>query len=213
MINELKIVTELSKREIAKNEIKAHLSGKLSDKKVGLNEFTYPKLSPKEIIKNYLATAENVEGLEKTNKLTEIEKLQIKNETGWTNEIINSLHSMKEYEIYKKIGLKEANINGKPSLIRTDINWERKDSMGRTNLDRAKSGLSPINNNGETIELHHIGQKNDSPLAELTPEEHRGKENYLALHDPTKESTINREAFSIERAEHWKQRAKEQIGG
>ena len=60
---------------------------------------------------------------------------------------------------------------------------------------------------GEIIELHHIGQKNDGPLAELTPEEHRGKENYSILHDTAKESEINRDQFNKERSEHWKQRA------
>jgi hypothetical protein len=31
-----------------------------------------------------------------------------------------------------------------------------------------EQGLAPIAQNGETIQLHHIGQKPDSPLAELT---------------------------------------------
>jgi len=149
-------------------------------------------------------TAENDNN--ETKGLTEEEKQQIKDETGWSDEIINAIGSMKEYEIYKNAGLQEAEINGGKCLIRSDIDWEQKDSMGRTNKERAETGLSPINKDGDTIELHHIGQKSDSPLAELTPDEHRGKENYSVLHDTKKESEIDRVAFNSERSDHWKTR-------
>ncbi len=140
-------------------------------------------------------------------RLSEEEKQKIKEETGWSDEIIDAISSMKEYQIYKNAGLQEVDINGRKCLVRTDIDWEQKDSMGRTNKERAEAGLSPINQNGDTIELHHIGQKTDNPLAELTPDEHRSKENYSILHDTRKESEIDRNAFNNERIEHWKERA------
>ncbi len=139
--------------------------------------------------------------------LTEEEKQRIKDEVGWSDEIINAISSMKEYEIYKNANLVEADINGRKVLIRNDIDWDQKDSMGRTNRERAEAGLSPINQDGDTIELHHIGQKNDGPLAELTPDEHRSKGNYGILHDSTSESEINRDKFNNERCEHWRERA------
>ncbi len=139
-------------------------------------------------------------------RLSEEEKQQIKEETGWSDEIISSIGSIEEYQIYKNTGLQEVEINGRKCLVRTDIDWEQKDSVGRTNKERAEAGLSPINQNGDTIELHHIGQKTDSPLAELTPDEHRSKENYSILHDTTKESEIDRNAFNNERIEHWRER-------
>lgn len=139
--------------------------------------------------------------------LTDEEKKQIKDESGWSDEIINAISSVKEYEIYKKAGLQEVEIDGRKCLIRNDIDWDQKDSMGRTNTERAEAGLSPINKDGDTIELHHIGQKMDSPLAELTPDEHRGQENYSVLHDTKKVSEIDRAAFNNERCEHWKARA------
>lgn len=55
--------------------------------------------------------------------------------------------------------------------------------------------------------MHHIGQKPDSPLAELTTEEHRGAGNDTILHDKQKESEIDRNEFAKERKEHWKNRA------
>lgn len=144
----------------------------------------------------------------KENKgLSEEEKQQIKNETGWSDEIIDAIGSMEEYRIYRDAGLQEMEINGRKCLVRNDIDWDQKDSMGRSNKERAEAGLSPINKDGDTIELHHIGQKSDGPLAELTPDEHRGKENYSVLHDAQKESEIDRAAFNGERSNHWRERA------
>lgn len=141
--------------------------------------------------------------------LTDEEKAKIKEETGWSDEIIDAIGSWKEYEIYKNAGLVEAEIDGKKCLIRNDIDWDQKDAMGRTNKERAEQGLSPINKDGKAIELHHIGQHADSPLAELTQEEHRGKGNDTILHDKTKESEIDRQAFAGERSDHWAARAQE----
>lgn len=148
---------------------------------------------------------------EENKGLSEEEKQQIKNETGWSDEIIDAIGSMEEYRIYRDAGLQEVEINGRKCLVRSDIDWDQKDSMGRTNKERAEVGLSPINKEGDTIELHHIGQKSDGPLAELTPDEHRGKENYSVLHDTQKESEIDRVAFNGERSNHWNERAGEGI--
>ena len=168
------------------------------------------KVQNREILSSMEAkkvTPYNVADNEATNEIiSEAERQQMKNESGWSDEIIDSIRSMKEFEIYQKAGLKEADINGRKSLVRDDIDWYQKDSMGRTNIERAQNGLSPINKNGDTVEIHHIGQRNDGPLAELTPEEHRGKENYLVLHDPSKASDIDRKAFDKERAMYWKAR-------
>lgn len=147
---------------------------------------------------------------EKTQEgLTDEQKTKIKEETGWSDEIIDAIGSWKEYEIYKNAGLIEAEISGKKCLIRNDIDWDQKDAMGRTNRERAEQGLSPINKDGKVIELHHIGQHADSPLAELTQEEHRGKGNDSILHDKTKESEIDRQVFAGERSNHWAARAQE----
>lgn len=140
-------------------------------------------------------------------RLSDEEKAKIKEETGWSDEIIDSISSMEEAEIYKEAGLVETEIGGKSCLIRPDIDWEQKDQFGRTNAERAKQGLAPIDANGQPLELHHIGQHNDSPLAELTMQEHRGKGNDTILHDKSKESEIDRPSFGTERAEHWKERS------
>lgn len=146
---------------------------------------------------------------ENKNGLTDEQEAEIRENTGWPDEIIDAIGSMEEYEIYKNAGPVVREINGKLCLAREDIDWEQKDAMGRSNRERAEQGLSPIDKVGNVIELHHIGQHPDSPLAELTPEEHRGKGNDTILHDKTKESEIDRNAFGEERRSHWKDRAEE----
>ena len=147
------------------------------------------------------------ESPETRKELSDEEKQRIKEETGWSDEIIDAISSMEEYEIYKKADLEEKEINGKKCLVRKDIDLEQKDSMGRTNSERMGKGLPPLDKNGRPIELHHIGQKSDSPLAELTTSEHRGKGNDAVLHDKKKESEIDRDKFAEERSEHWKNRS------
>ncbi len=101
----------------------------------------------------------------------------------------------------------EQEVNGKKCLVNPNIDMEEKDQFGRTNKERMESGLAPLDKEGKPIELHHVGQKNDGSLAELTQEQHRGKENYSVLHDTRKESEIDRGQFDKERSEHWKARA------
>lgn len=144
---------------------------------------------------------------EKTDGLSETEKQEIKEETGWSDEIVDSVKSKEEAQIYQDANLKEDDVDGKKCLIRDDIDYDQKDEFGRTNKERMENGNPPLTKNGETVELHHIGQKQDSPLAELTTQEHRGKGNDTILHDKTKESEINRSEFSKEREAHWESRA------
>jgi hypothetical protein len=128
---------------------------------------------------------------------------------GVPKEVLDAIGSEAEAKIYEGANLEPAEINGKDALIRTDIDYDQKDAMGTTNLDRMKSGRAPLDANGKPIELHHIGQKQDSPLAELTSAEHRGNGNDNVLHNKQKESEINREDFDKERKDYWKARAEQ----
>lgn len=141
--------------------------------------------------------------------LTDEQKLKIKEETGWSDEIIEYIGSWEEYEIYKKAGLQEVEIGNKKCLIRDDIDWDQVDEKGRTNTERVKRGLAPLDKNGDAIQLHHIGQHADSPLAELTFEEHRCNGNDTILHDKSKETETHGEGntWDSERQTYWKDRA------
>ena len=127
----------------------------------------------------------------------------------YSKEINDNIKSEQELDVYKKANLKENEINDKKCLEKTDIDYEQIDEDGKTNLERMEDGKPPLDKNGNPIELHHIGQKSDSPLAELTKEEHRGRDNHSVLHDVSKESEIDREKFSKERSDYWKARAEE----
>lgn len=211
----IKNLSDEEMKEIAKQKIEdINTSGdavrsKLDDIKNLTSEQLQEKLNEAIEKQNSENASETNETEEKQEGLTDEEKAKIKEETGWSDEIIDAIGSMEEYEIYKKAGLVEIEINGKKCLVRTDIDWYQKDAMGRTNRERAEQGLSPINKDGKVIELHHIGQHSDSPLAELTTEEHRGKGNDTILHNKTKESEIDRQAFAKERYDHWEARARE----
>lgn len=140
--------------------------------------------------------------------LTPEEKDYIKSESGWSDEIVDALGSVEEYEIYKEAGLVETEINGKKCLIRTDIDWEQTDAFGSTNKERVAEGYAPLDKEGKPIQLHHIGQHKDSPLAELTFKEHRTDGNDVILHDKKKETEVHGDGnnWDNERKEYWKSR-------
>lgn len=124
--------------------------------------------------------------------------------------VLDAMDSEAEARIYEDAELEAAVVNGKDALIRTDIDYDQEDEIwGESNLDRMKDGRPPLDANGRQIELHHIGQKQDSPLAELTGTEHRGNGNDNILHNKLKESEIDRTDFSKEREAYWKARAEQ----
>jgi hypothetical protein len=144
--------------------------------------------------------------------------------TGWSQEILQAIRSKEEAEIYIRARLKEARIGGRPALIRQDIDWADysirrntwlKDKLADydkwaeyNNADLIGEGFPPRDRNGDPYELHHIGQQQDSPFAELTWAEHMGDGNNTILHQMGKESEIDREAFDGEKSAYWQARFK-----
>jgi len=130
----------------------------------------------------------------------------IKKETGWSDEIVNAINTPAEFNVLKRANLIETEIGGRRALISKDINWRQIDEFGRTNLQRIENGLSPIAKDGNTkIELHHIGQGKDAPLAETTRAQHNEIPNI------NKESEIDRSVWDKERKAYWKARAESDI--
>lgn len=145
----------------------------------------------------------------KADRLTALSSETVDNltEQDYPRDIVEKIGSEEEAVIYQEAGLIPDIINGKDVLLNPNIDIDQKDVFGRTNLDRMEQGLAPLDKEGKPMELHHIGQNNNSPLAELTWKEHRGAGNDTVLHDKLKESEIDRSSFAKERAEHWKSRA------
>lgn len=173
--------------------------------------------SLKETKADNIETAKKCEMTEtKSAGLTEAEKNRIKEETGWSDVIIENIKNLKQYEILKKADLMEAEINGRKCLIRKNIDLNYTDEDGISNQDRISRGLAPLDSKtGKPLELHHLGQKADSPLVELTEEEHRtgdyegGKKNQSLWHDNTVDTEVHGEGntWLQERIAHWKDRA------
>ena len=160
----------------------------------------------------------NIEELDKPvnlelprNELTPLseETKEVLSEEGYTDEVIESINSEEEAVIYQDAGLECQTVNGNDALINTEIDPDQTDALGDTNLGRMEKGKSPLDANGKPIELHHVGQRADAPLAELTHAQHMEGGNNTILHDTTKESEIDRSAFAKEREAHWKARAEE----
>lgn len=154
--------------------------------------------------------------------LTEEEKARIKEETGWSDEIIDNIKNMDQYEVLKNAGLIEVEINGRKCLIKENIDLDYTDADGISNRDRIARGRAPLDSKtGKPIQLHHLGQNPDSPLVELTEEEHRtgeykdGAKNQTLWHDNTRETTVHGEGntWKKEREDHWKTRATTVSGG
>ena len=141
------------------------------------------------------------------NEKTEAERIEENSE--YSSEVNSYMRSEAELGIYQKAGLEEQEIGEKKALIRNDIDWDKVDEKGRTNSERIQRGLAPLDSDGDSIELHHVGQKVDSPLAELTFEEHRGKGNDTILHDKTIQSEAHAEGtnWDTERQDYWVSRA------
>lgn len=152
--------------------------------------------------------------------LTDEEKARIKEETGWSDEIIDHIDSMEQYEILKNAGLEEREINGRCCLVKKDLDLDgyRDPKTHMTNRERMSrqppppgaGPLSPIDpKTGEKIELHHLGQDKDGPFVELTVSEHRGPGNHAVMHPRHEDSWRNGENnFEQEKSEHWQERAK-----
>ena len=176
---------------------------------------------PREIHAPVMDAAKQQHELENKNELTEEKKAKIKEKTGWSDEIIDNIKNWEQYLVLKNAGLVEKEINGRKCLIKENIDLDYTDEDGVSNRERIARGLAPLDSKtGKPLELHHLGQKADSPLVELTEEEHRtgeyeaGKKNQSLWHDNTVETEVHGEGnnWDQERKAHWKARAENSKG-
>ncbi len=157
---------------------------------------------------------EAVEAGEKVG-LTDEEKALIKNETNWSDGIVDHIESMDQYEIYKNADLYEAEVNGRPCLLK-EIDLDYVDpKTGMTNRELIETkGRSPIDSKtGERIELHHMGQDPNGPFAELCENSEHGGGNHGILHTRFEDSWRNdselNKQYQKDKRNHWKVRVQE----
>jgi len=146
---------------------------------------------------------------QKREGLTDEQKKEIKEKTGWSDDIVNSIRTEDEAQIYMDAGLQEGEVNGKSALLQPKIDGKACNEQkwpDWSNKDLAKEGYPPRDKTGTPYELHHIGQNPNSPLAELTYEQHHCNGNFKKLHT-FEESSIDRQQFNKERKEYWQARS------
>ena len=138
------------------------------------------------------------------NGLTMNQAAVIQRESKYPLDVIKQFHSVEEYNVFKNANLKSMVIDGKSLLVRSDIKLDLVDEYGRTNLERMKLGLSALDENGMSYELHHVGQNAEGTLAILSRTEHDN----AVLHGYKAVSEIDRDAFAKERKQVWMSIAK-----
>ncbi|MET8566243.1 HNH/ENDO VII family nuclease [Streptomyces flaveolus] len=82
------------------------------------------------------------------------------------------------------------------------------DKYGRSNLKRMQQGLAPMGPDDKPLNLHHMLQTQDGPIAEVTHSMHFGNYNQLHWKAGTRiPSGIDRDAFNAWKSQYWKDRA------
>ena len=100
--------------------------------------------------------------------------------------------------------------NGKQVYQRDDIiDPHMVDPNGRTNLQRMKAGTAPLGPDGLSINLHHLLQTDDSPIAEVTKTFHQENSGIIHINPNSIPSGINRPVFDAWRRQYWMQRARD----
>jgi hypothetical protein len=136
----------------------------------------------------------------------EVQRQLIDELSPYTDQITPYIKTTQELSVYTQNGLQESKILDRPCL-QLDINPETTDAMGRSNRERMEAGRAPIDENGDPVNLHHIGQKENSPLAELPDRVH--KECDAVLHDKSIPTEIHGEDsnWNVVRSQYWRERA------
>ncbi len=86
------------------------------------------------------------------------------------------------------------------------------DSAGRSNIQRMQKGLAPMGPDGKSMNLHHMTQRQQGSIAEVTQSFHKGNHGTIHINPSSIPSGISRKAFNKWRTSYWKSRAKD-FGG
>jgi len=170
------------------------------------------KISPKELLSSSdLRISFDEKMMENIDSLVDKDFNKISEISNYSEDVNKFIRNPNEIKVYENANLDEAIVNDRIVLKSIDIDPNITDAMGRTNIDRMDKGLAPIDAEGSSYNLHHIGQKMDSPLAELKQSEHNIYDK--VLHEKTIKTEIhndeNESLWNTERKQHWKTRATE----
>jgi hypothetical protein len=136
----------------------------------------------------------------------EVQRQLIEEFSPYSERITPYIRTIEELSVYMRNGLQESTVCDRPCLL-MKIDPERCDAMGRSNVERTAVGRAAVDENSDAVNLHHIGQKEDSPLAELPQRVH--KESDGILHDKTIPTEIHGDGtrWDNQRVQHWRERS------
>ncbi|MBQ4333439.1 MAG: IS1595 family transposase [Clostridia bacterium] len=141
----------------------------------------------------------------------EEERQYICEDSPYSKVITSTFGSYAEFSHCHSLRLQEAVVT-RPALIR-EINWDLfVTSEGKTNRELVEDGGSPYAEDKAEglIELHHLGQRFESPFAELTMIEHMRGGNNKRIHlnegKSWREDEEKVSAFASERQKYWRLR-------
>lgn len=112
----------------------------------------------------------------------------------------------------KKYWNKRVKFNGHNVYQRNDLIDPKKqirDKHGNmhSNLENMKQGKAPVGTDGKVIQLHHITQRNESALAEISNTLHTKHSKTIHINSNKTPSGITRNEFNKYRSAYWKNRA------
>ena len=120
--------------------------------------------------------------------------------------------SEEQEEIYSEDGVDLDNpvviegSDGPITVYQNDgIDLDLKDASGRTNADRMKDGLAPIDSQGRPYNLHHHDQNPNGPLVEISESTHQSE--HGTLHTKGTSEVDHGPEWDKLRQDYWKNRA------
>ncbi|MUG31056.1 hypothetical protein FRN27_22390 [Aeromonas salmonicida] len=88
--------------------------------------------------------------------------------------------------------------------------WRDKGKVFKgTNMERMATGRAPVGYDGKSVNLHHMLQTQNGPIAEMSQTFHKSYHGIIYTNPNTTPSGINRTEFNSWREEYWINRASE----
>lgn len=116
-------------------------------------------------------------------------------------------HNAKLIEKVDPDGAVTKNEYNRDGLLVSCIDPKLVDARGRTNLERMQKGLAPAGLDGKSVNLHHMTQKHNGSIAEVTQIFHQKNSKTIHINPSSTPSGIDRSAFNKWRIDYWKSRA------
>lgn len=124
----------------------------------------------------------------------------------FSDKIRKYIRSYEELRYYLDNGYKEVDWFGNSALVINiflDYYSERQEETNRSRINDGRSPVVPDLEGFPAYDLHHIGQKEDSPLAIIPSNIHNSAEMYSVFHSGVSDANIHSAKFDLQRRKFW----------